>query len=173
MKTVNGIGYLAAEPTDAVAILAYLKQVGGETDNLSFGGEGMPITVEQEAQFITDTLASDRDLMLLAKEGEQIVGCGTLNTLPRRMAHRAEIGISVVKAAWGKGIGTQLLQMLIDFAAAHDVAILSLDVRCDNDRAIRLYQRFGFEIIGRFPGFSRIDGKDIDFFQMALRLPEK
>ena len=36
------ITYRTAVPSDAVQILEYLKQVGGETDNLSFGADGIP-----------------------------------------------------------------------------------------------------------------------------------
>ena len=32
-------------PEDAAAVLAYVKQIGGETDNLTFGPEGLPLTV--------------------------------------------------------------------------------------------------------------------------------
>lgn len=33
-----------ATPADAAAIIEYLKQVGAETDNLTFGAEGRCIT---------------------------------------------------------------------------------------------------------------------------------
>jgi len=41
-----------AAPCDAALILEYLKQVGGETDNLTFGSEGLPFSVESEMEFI-------------------------------------------------------------------------------------------------------------------------
>ena len=37
-----------AQPEDAAALLDYLKIIGGETDNLSFGPEGVPLDVEEE-----------------------------------------------------------------------------------------------------------------------------
>ena len=36
-----------ARPEDAAQLLAYLKRVGSETDNLTFGAEGLPGTAEQ------------------------------------------------------------------------------------------------------------------------------
>ena len=36
-----------AHSEDAAAILAYLRQIGAESDNLTFGPEGLPITEEQ------------------------------------------------------------------------------------------------------------------------------
>ena len=48
-----GIRIEKAIPSDAAKLLKYLKQVGGETDNLTFGPEGMPFSVEAEAEFIS------------------------------------------------------------------------------------------------------------------------
>ena len=41
-----------ALPEDAEARIAYSKQVGSETDNLSFGKEGFPISLEEEQEEI-------------------------------------------------------------------------------------------------------------------------
>ena len=41
-----------ATPEDAAAILAFCKLAGAETDNLSFGAEGVPFSVEQEQEFL-------------------------------------------------------------------------------------------------------------------------
>ena len=39
-----------------------------------------------------------------------------LRAFPRRMSHRAELGLTVVKAEWNSSIGTKLMQKLIDYA---------------------------------------------------------
>ena len=39
-------------PEDAEALIACLKRTGGETDNLTFGSEGLPVTVEQEKEHL-------------------------------------------------------------------------------------------------------------------------
>lgn len=41
---------------DAAEILDYLKTVGGETHNLTFGKEGVSLSVEEEQQRIQETL---------------------------------------------------------------------------------------------------------------------
>ena len=48
-------------------LLEYLKQVGGETNNLTFGSEGLPFSVEAEAEFISSIENSCDDIMFLAK----------------------------------------------------------------------------------------------------------
>ena len=41
-----------ALPEDAEARIAYARQAGSETDNLSFGKEGFPISIEEEQEEI-------------------------------------------------------------------------------------------------------------------------
>lgn len=43
-----------ATPKDAEKIIIYLAQVGGETDYLSFGKEGLPISIEEEGEIYTE-----------------------------------------------------------------------------------------------------------------------
>ncbi|MBL8192483.1 MAG: GNAT family N-acetyltransferase, partial [Blastocatellia bacterium] len=44
---------------------------------------------------------------------------------------------------------------------------LELEVYCDNDAAIALYKKFGFEIEGRLVKFSFREGEYVDAFFMA------
>ena len=60
-----------AQVEDAQAILELLKIVGSETDNLSFGEIGIPITVEEESAYLLDISNSEKDVFLVAfKDGE-------------------------------------------------------------------------------------------------------
>lgn len=160
-------------PNDAEQILGYCKTVGGETDNLTFGAEGLSITVEEERKFIEDFLGSDRQIFLVAEENGEIVGIAHFSSSPKpRLAHRGEIGLSVKQSVWGRGAGTRLLEELIRFARdTARVRLISLEVRSDNHRAISLYQRFGFQTAGVFPGFLNIGGEEVSADLMILRLP--
>lgn len=159
-----------AVPSDAAMLLEYLKQVGGETDNLTFGPEGMPFSVEAEAMFISNIENSCDDIMLLAKCDDKIVGCASLNRLPRRMKHRGDFAVSVAKDYWNKGIGSQLLDNIIAFARENDFEIIDLQVRSDNKRAIHLYEKYGFQKIGGHPAFFKISDENISFDIMCLKL---
>ena len=127
-----------ASPTDAALILEYLKQVGGETDNLTFGAEGLPFSVESEAEFISGMEKSCDDIMLVAKDGSKIIGNASLTRLPRRMKHRGDFAVSVAKEYWNKGVGSQLLHEVINFAKENSFEIIDLQVRSDNLSAIHL-----------------------------------
>lgn len=167
-----GIRIEKAAPSDAAMLLEYLKQVGGETDNLTFGPEGMPFSVEAEAEFISSMEKSTDNTMLLAKNDEKIVGCASLNRLPRRMRHRGDFAISVAKDYWNKGIGSQLLDAIIVFAKENTFEVIDLQVRSDNKRAIHLYEKYGFKKIGEHPAFFKISGENISFDIMCLELYE-
>ena len=159
-----------AIPSDAAMLLEYLKQVGGETDNLTFGSEGMPFSIEAEAEFISSMENSIDNIMLLAKCDEKIVGCASLNRLPRRMKHRGNLAISVAKEYWNKGIGSQLMDKIISFARENDFEIIDLQVRSDNKNAIHLYEKYGFKKIGEHSAFFKMDDENISFDIMYLEL---
>jgi len=161
-----------AAVSDAENILEYCKAVGAETDNLTFGAEGISLTVEKEREYLKSFTDSDKQLYLVAEENNEIVGTAVFSGFSKaRLSHRAEISISVKKAMWGNHIGTRFMERIIDFAknTAH-TEIISLEVRSDNERAISLYRRFGFEKIGTFDGYMKVNGKDVSCDIMRLNL---
>lgn len=161
-----------AAVSDAENILEYCKAVGAETDNLTFGAEGISLTVEKEREYLKSFTDSYKQLYLVAEENNAIVGTAVFSGLSKaRLSHRAEISISVKKAMWGNHIGTRFMERIIDFAknTAH-TEIISLEVRSDNERAISLYRRFGFEKIGTFDGYMKVNGKDVCCDIMRLNL---
>ena len=162
-----------ATAADAKSILEYCKLIGSETDNLTFGAEGVPISLEAEEKYLDSILHSDKQLYLVAVENGEIVGTAVLSSFAKpRLAHKGEISISVRKSMWGRQIGTGLLEAVIRFAKdTANTEILSLEVRSDNERAIRLYRKFGFETVGTFPGFLKVNGKDVscDIMRLSLR----
>lgn len=165
-----GIIIERARPADAEAIIEYLKQVGGETDNLTFGAEGLPFTVEAEAAYLTQIELSKDSIMLVAKEHGIIIGNASLSRQTRRMNHRGDLAISVLKEHWNRGIGGQLMTRLIDFARDNAFDVIDLQVRSDNLSAIHLYEKYGFKKIGTHPYFFKIENKDISVDYMYLKL---
>ena len=159
-----------AASSDANGILEYLKQVGGETDNLTFGYEGLPFSPESEAEYIRQNENSSDDIMLIAKENGKIVGLASLNRFSRRMSHRGDFSVSVLKEYWNKGIGSQLLSEILNFARNNAFEIIDLQVRSDNFRAIHLYEKYGFVKIGTHPAFFKIGNEAIPFDYMFLKI---
>lgn len=161
-----------AKPSDAAELLEYLKVIGSESDNLTFGPDGLLRTVEEEAEFLASELISTSSVTLVAKRDGKIIGNARFTGgTKERTRHRGDIGISVLKSEWGNGLGSMLLESLIDFAknTAH-VEVITLEVNQTNKRAIALYEKYGFKKTGVFEAFTKIDGKYLDFDMMVLYL---
>lgn len=161
-----------ARPEAAAAILEYLKAVGGETDNLNMGAEGLPTTVENEESYLRSLTDSPEGVMYTVKEDGEIIGIAHVSRLKRRMSHRASIGVSVRRCAWHRGVGTALMEKLIAFARNNSLEQLELEVRSDNERAIRLYEKFGFTKVGTIPAFLKVNGENFSCDYMVLRLAD-
>lgn len=159
-----------AMPDDADILIAYTKRIGGESDNLTFGAEGLLVTTEQEKAFLQSMHDDRHSVFYCAWKKEELIATGSLNGLSRRMSHRAELALSVVKAEWNNGIGSMLMDKLIEYARQNDIEIINLDVRSDNVSAIHLYKKYGFKHIGTSPAFFKVDGEYIDFELMYLDL---
>ncbi len=94
-----------ARAEDAAALLDYLKIVGGETENLSFGAEGVPLDLETERDYLRSQCESADNVQYLAKVYGEIIGTASLNRKPQRMSHRGEFGISLKKSVVGLRCG--------------------------------------------------------------------
>ena len=76
--------------------------------------------------------------------------------------------IGVGKAYQRQGIAAALLQALVDEAKRQGASRMLLEVRVDNDPALALYQRFGFERMGLRKRYYQPEG--IDAYTMSLDL---
>ena len=115
------------------------------------------------------------DLMLVAEVNGEVVGsCGLHPVGPAlRRRHALTLGISVLPAAQGKGVGSALMAALCDYADRWLGALrMELTVYTDNAAAIRLYRKFGFEIEGTFKGYALRDGHFADAHSMARFHPD-
>ena len=174
MKMKNGQELLIrkAEKRDAQILLDYLNVVGGESDNLLFGANGFNMTVEQEEEFIENINGSKTSVLLVGFINDKVVCIGSLSTPSwERVSHQGVIGMSVLKEFWGLGIGAVLMTAIIDFAKNNEkLEILHLGVKADNSCAIKLYEKMGFQEIGRYPKFFKINNVYYDEILMNLYL---
>ena len=107
---------------------------------------------------------------LVACVDEEVIGHIGLHTFPNhpRRRHVGQIGMAVRDDWQGKGVGTALMQAVVELADKWlNLSRLELDVFVDNEPAIRLYKRFGFQIEGTFVRFAFRDGEYVDTYAMA------
>ncbi|AKL70190.1 ribosomal protein S18-alanine N-acetyltransferase [Streptomyces goshikiensis] len=77
--------------------------------------------------------------------------------------------IAAARDQWGTGLGARLLTDLLRAATAFECAEVLLEVRVDNTRAQKLYERFGFEPIGFRRGYYQPG--NVDALVMRLSDP--
>ena len=58
------------------------------------------------------------------------------------------------------GVAAKIIDVYMNFAAANDLAFLTLEVRPSNEAAIALYRRFGFEEVGRRKNYYDLPKED-------------
>ncbi|MBO1625592.1 GNAT family N-acetyltransferase [Bacillus arachidis] len=160
---VNGIMYTirSAMDKDAKDLSELRLQIDGETENLDREkGEGFIDTKGFEEIIQTDT-ESPRNLFLVAVVNNRIVGfsrCEGVNL--KRFSHKVEFGVCVLKEFWGFGIGKNLLKESISWADSNGIKKIALNVLETNGKAIKLYEKLGFEIEGILKNDKRLaDGK--------------
>ena len=102
-------------------------------------------------------------------EGGQQVGHGVINVIVGE-AHL--LNITVKPESQGRGLGLLLLEHLMDRARELEAAECFLEVRASNQSAYRLYERYGFNEIGRRRDYYPAVGGREDALVMACTLLE-
>lgn len=173
-KLKNGRALLIREAgaEDARAVLDYVEDISGESNFLSFGPGEFELTEAEEAAALREYRDSDNRLYIIGLVDGIIVATLSFSAGRRpRVRHSGEFGMSVRKRYWGLGIGSAMLDALIDWARGTGIVRkINLRVRTDNRRAIALYRRKGFVVEGRIRREIFLDGEYFDHYWMGLEL---
>ncbi|PVZ68846.1 GNAT family N-acetyltransferase [Pelagibaculum spongiae] len=102
--------------------------------------------------------------------------CGHLaffvDSKPRRR-HVASFGMGVLEQFQGKGVGSALLAAAIDHADNWlNIQRIEITAYTDNQTAIGLYKKFGFEIEGESKKYAFRNGQYVSAYHMARFRPE-
>ena len=114
-----------------------------------------------------DCLHAGYPMWLQERDGE-IVGYGVLS-IAADEAH--VLNLCTAPGNEGQGLGQRMLQALLKIARGHGAQRVFLEVRPSNPRAIELYDRSGFNEIGRRPRYypAANNGRE-DAIVMAMEL---
>jgi putative acetyltransferase len=161
-----GLTIRAREPSDwqEVALLMELPKVRWGTLRLPFTSKDQwRKTMENPPDGMTGIVAE--------LDGRMVGNAGIIQFKGRR-SHVGEIGMSVHDDFCGRGIGSALLTALVDLSDNWlSLKRLELTVYVDNELAIRLYQKFGFEVEGTRRRDVFRDGRYVDSYAMARLQP--
>ncbi|OBK73204.1 ribosomal protein S18-alanine N-acetyltransferase [Mycobacterium sp. 1164985.4] len=110
-----------------------------------------------ERAFLAE-LAAKHIRYVAARDEDKLVGYAGIARLGRKKPYEYEIHtIGVDPAYQGQGIGKRMLTELLSHASGGAVF---LEVRTDNDAAIKLYESFGFTNVGLRRRYYRASGAD-------------
>ncbi len=150
-----------AEVGDAEELITYLKVTSAESPYLLREPDEIKMTIGEEERFIQSRIDSERELMLVATiNGKHIGSCSLMSVGSNaRYRHRCSVAIALYKEFCGVGIGTLMMQTILDVAKQCGYEQAELEVLSSNTTAIALYQKLGFVKCGTLPNNMKyVDG---------------
>ncbi len=104
-----------------------------------------------------DELENPHTVYYVCLDGEDIIGYGGL----WHVLDEGQItNIAVRKSHHRRGVGSMLLENLIEYAKNNGLSRLELEVRAGNAAAISLYKKYGFSEVGQRRGYYRNPTED-------------
>ncbi len=167
--------FRSPELSDCPALINYLLTTATETDFLMSdpresgrweGEEGL----RREEEIIGDNISSPDKLMICCfVDGELAGNCFIGYNTRVKTAHRATVGVGLIKKYWGLGIGTAMFNELIQNAYERGgIMQIELDYLEGNTRALGLYEKMGFKEVAHRPNAVKLaDGRLLDEISMV------
>ena len=171
----NGKKVIIRKPNveDAKAIINVMTIADTETLFLARNPGEFCTPVEREKQIIENVLADNDSEWFVAEYDNKVIGQCSDGLVRRnaRYRHRAACAFGILKDYCNLGIGGKMMEECIKWCRKHGVTQLELDVVKNNERALKMYQNFGFEIIGtKEMALKYQDGTYADEYLMIKKL---
>ena len=168
----NGQNIVLRSPNtfDAEQLLNHMRLTSAETEFMSRYPEEITVSVESQSRFLQMIENDPDDFMLAAYIDGRMVGNAAVTRVRNNLKyrHRANFGISLQEEVCSIGLGTIMMQEILEIVKKSVFEQLELTVFADNTRAIRLYEKVGFVKTGVLPRAYRLkDGNYHDEVQMV------
>lgn len=154
---------------DAEEIVDMYGRMGLETDNLTFSVDDFYFTEEQERMFVSSLNSRSNCLYIVALVDNRIIGnLSFVASQRKKLEHRGNMGVAVLKEYWGIGVGTALMEYFLKWVQTTDkIRKIDLEVVENNSRALNLYMKYGFKIEGRITRGMNLRGRFMDIYYMG------
>lgn len=108
---------------------------------------------------------------LVARSDEAVLGWAALTAVSDRCVYAgvAEVSIYVAARARGRGVGSQLMEALIDEAERNGIWTLQAGIFPENEISLTLHGRFGFRVVGRRERLGKLKGRWRDVLLLERR----
>lgn len=158
----------AAGEADISDLLDLLEEVAREgrwiATELPFDREA------RRKRWLEQHIESDKGEFFVAESAGEVVGSGSVHEMFEGVVY---LGMTVRSDRRRRGVGTKILKACIDWARDKGAHKVALEVWPDNQAAIALYEKLGFEREGLLRAhYRRKNGELWDSLVMGLRLPE-
>jgi RimJ/RimL family protein N-acetyltransferase len=139
------------------------------TASIGSPGEAHSLEMREEAYQKNARMRPDSvELAVILLATGRLVGFGDLFDISRAMTASLFVGIGD-RDLWGKGLGTEATRLICEYGFFfRNLYSVKVEVNGYNRRAIRVYQRLGFKLIGRVRGAIVLNGNRYDQVLMDL-----
>lgn len=143
--------------------------VGSIAQERRFLAVTQPFTLPESALFVASVLEHGY-VQYVADDGGRIVGwCDVTGKRGQVHAHVGVLGMGVLEAYRGRGIGSRLIDAALSAAQARFEQV-ELSVYATNGTAQALYRKFGFVECGRYPRGFKVGDRYDDVILMSRQL---
>ena len=158
LKQEDAVMIREAQVEDAEALNQLIRTYLQDSDYIPLEVEEFTKTEEETKQWIISLQQASNSLLLVAEHNGQLIGnIDVTGSSKKALQHTAIIGMGISRDWRGCGLGTLLVQHVIDWAKSTDcLEILWLQVYEENKAAVGLYHKHGFEVMGRMPDFIKV-----------------
>ncbi|MCT4575546.1 MAG: GNAT family N-acetyltransferase [Alphaproteobacteria bacterium] len=160
------------KPEDLPKFREFIKVIGEET---TFTNQ-TPLRPEAPDEKILQVWKQHNEaeissiIIAIEEKTENIVGLiGLTQVSPLHpwLEHISNFATMIVKDYWGVGLGSKFMSEIIAHCEKSGIKRLEGSVRTYNEKAIRLYKKYGFEIEGCQKNTALIDGNMTDLYMIA------
>lgn len=118
-----------------------------------------------------DELNYDTVLPLVAEVNNRLIGVASLHFRQGPARHRAEIRIFLAKNYRKRGVGTRMLNGLIELAKRRGIAILEVEIVSDQSHLVKAFHNIGFNTVCTLEDFFMLpDGDCLDVHLLVKHL---
>ena len=113
--------------------------------------------------------------VLVALRGRQVTGYASYGDWRAfdGYRHTVEHSVYVRGDARGTGTGKRLMAALIERASFNGVHVMIAGIEAENLASIRLHEKLGFRVVGRFSEVGIKFGRWLDLTCMELKVPKR
>lgn len=173
---MKNITYRYLKMSDLDQLLTFVNTLSKEQTYIRL--QGKQIKKSDEKKYLENRIKDIKNkkvIHILAFDKNQIIGAADVKVGYGAEKHVATFGVMVKKEYRNKGIGTTLIKKALKDAVEkiNGLEIITLGVFGGNDKALHLYEKFGFKKHGSLPNGIIRKNKYYNHIYMHLNIKNK